>query len=74
MILILMKMVIFITKQQEIKQMIPDKETTTSNEQIITISDYYYKKTEIDTMMNGKANTSHTHSIATLETDGFLFM
>ena len=40
----------------------------------ITISDYYYKKTEIDTMMNGKANTSHTHSIATLETDGFLSM
>ena len=38
----------------------------------ITISDYYYKKTEIDTMMNGKANTSHTHSTATLETDGFL--
>ena len=28
----------------------------------ITISDYYYKKTEIDTMMNGKANTSHTHT------------
>ena len=28
----------------------------------ITISDYYYKKTEIDTMMNGKANTSHTHN------------
>ena len=27
----------------------------------ITISDYYYRKTEIDTMMNGKANTSHTH-------------
>ena len=53
--------------------MIPDKETTTSNEyKIITISDYYYKKTEIDTMMNGKANTSHTHSTATLETDGFL--
>ena len=43
--------------------MIPDKETTTSNEyKIITISDYYYKKTEIDTMMNGKANTSHTHN------------
>ena len=42
--------------------MIPDKETTTSNEYIITISDYYYKKTEIDTMMNGKANTSHTHT------------
>ena len=38
----------------------------------ITISDYYYKKTEINTMMNGKANTSHTHSTATLETDGFL--
>ena len=50
----------------------------------ITISDYYYKKTEIDTMMNGKANTSHTHTAseitdfththntATLETDGFL--
>ena len=55
--------------------MIPDKETTTSNEyKIITISDYYYKKTEIDTMMNGKANTSHTHSTATLETDGFLSM
>ena len=54
--------------------MIPDKETTTSNEYIITISDYYYKKTEIDTMMNGKANTSHTHSTATLETDGFLSM
>ena len=34
--------------------MTPDK--------IITISDYYYKKTEIDTMMNGKANTSHTHT------------
>ena len=34
--------------------MAPDK--------IITISDYYYKKTEIDTMMNGKANTSHTHT------------
>lgn len=29
----------------------------------ITISDYYYKKTEIDTMMNGKANTTHTHEI-----------
>lgn len=28
----------------------------------ITISDYYYKKTEIDTMMNGKADTSHTHT------------
>ena len=28
----------------------------------ITISDYYYRKTEIDTMMNGKANTSHTHT------------
>ena len=28
----------------------------------ITISDYYYKKTEIDTMMNGKANSSHTHN------------
>ena len=28
----------------------------------ITISDYYYKKTEIDTMMHGKANTSHTHT------------
>ena len=28
----------------------------------ITISDYYYKKTEIDTMMNGKANKSHTHN------------
>ena len=42
--------------------MIPDKGTTTSNEYIITISDYYYKKTEIDTMMNGKANTSHTHT------------
>ena len=28
----------------------------------ITISDYYYKKTEIDTMMSGKANTSHTHT------------
>ena len=43
--------------------MIPDKETTTSNNyKIITISDYYYKKTEIDTMMNGKANTSHTHT------------
>ena len=42
--------------------MIPDKETTASNEYIITISDYYYKKTEIDTMMNGKANTSHTHT------------
>ena len=54
--------------------MVPDKETTTSNEYIITISDYYYKKTEIDTMMNGKANTSHTHSTATLETDGFLSM
>ena len=42
--------------------MIPDKETTTSNEHIITISDYYYKKTEIDTIMNGKANTTHTHT------------
>lgn len=31
-------------------------------EKKITISDYYYKKTEIDTMMNGKANTSHTHT------------
>ena len=49
--------------------MIPEKPT---NDKIITISDYYYKKTEIDTMMNGKANTSHTHSAATLETDGFL--
>ena len=28
----------------------------------ITISDYYYKKTEIHTMMNGKANSSHTHN------------
>lgn len=28
----------------------------------ITISDYYYKKAEIDTMMNGKANSSHTHN------------
>ena len=28
----------------------------------ITISDYYYKKTEIDTIMNGKANTTHTHT------------
>ena len=28
----------------------------------ITISDYYYKKTEIDTMMNGKAKSSHTHN------------
>ena len=28
----------------------------------ITISDYYYKKTEIDTMMNGKSNTNHTHT------------
>ena len=53
--------------------MIPDKGAT-SNEYIITISDYYYRKTEIDTMMNGKANTSHTHSAATLETDGFLSM
>lgn len=44
----------------------------TTNDRIITISDYYYRKTEIDTMMNGKANTSHTHSAATLETDGFL--
>ena len=44
----------------------------TTNDKIITISDYYYKKTEIDTMMNGKADTSHTHSTATLETDGFL--
>ena len=51
--------------------MIPEKPT---NNKIITISDYYYKKTEIDTMMNGKANTSHTHSAATLETDGFLSM
>ena len=51
--------------------MIPEKPM---NDKIITISDYYYKKTEIDTMMNGKANTSHTHSIATLETDGFLSM
>ena len=49
--------------------MIPEKPT---NNKIITISDYYYRKTEIDTMMNGKANTSHTHSTATLETDGFL--
>ena len=49
--------------------MIPEKPT---NDKIITISDYYYKKTEIDTMMNGKADTSHTHSTATLETDGFL--
>ena len=49
--------------------MIPEKPT---NDKIITISDYYYKKTEIDTMMNGEANTSHTHSAATLETDGFL--
>ena len=39
--------------------MIPEKPT---NDKIITISDYYYKKTEIDTMMNGKANTSHTHN------------
>ena len=31
-------------------------------EKKITISDYYYKKTEIDTMMNGKANSSHTHN------------
>ena len=31
-------------------------------EKIITISDYYYKKTEIDTMMNKKANSSHTHN------------
>ena len=45
-----------------------------ANNKIITISDYYYKKTEIDTMMNGKADTSHTHSTATLETDGFLSM
>lgn len=44
----------------------------TTNDRIITISDYYYRKTEIDTMMNGKANTSHIHSTATLETDGFL--
>ena len=51
--------------------MIPEKPM---NDKIITISDYYYKKTEIDTMMNGKANTSHTHSTATLETDGFLSM
>lgn len=51
--------------------MIPEKPT---NDKIITISDYYYKKTEIDTMMNGKTNTSHTHSTATLETDGFLSM
>lgn len=51
--------------------MIPEKNT---NDKIITISDYYYKKAEIDTMMNGKANTSHTHSAATLETDGFLSM
>ena len=28
----------------------------------ITISDYYYKKTEIDTMMNEKADKSHTHT------------
>lgn len=49
--------------------MIPEKPT---NDKIITISDYYYKKTEIDTTMNGKADTSHTHSTATLETDGFL--
>lgn len=34
----------------------------TTNDKIITISDYYYRKTEIDTMMNGKANTSHTHT------------
>ena len=40
--------------------MTPDK--------IITISDYYYKKTEIDTMMNGKANTTHTHSISDVTT------
>lgn len=46
----------------------------TANNKIITISDYYYRKTEIDTMMNGKADTSHTHSTATLETDGFLSM
>ena len=46
----------------------------TTNDKIITISDYYYRKTEIDTMMNGKADTSHTHSTATLETDGFLSM
>ena len=46
----------------------------TTNNKIITISDYYYRKTEIDTMMNGKADTSHTHSTATLETDGFLSM
>ena len=44
----------------------------TADNKIITISDYYYRKTEIDTMMNGKADTSHTHSTATLETDGFL--
>ena len=39
----------------------------------ITISDYYYKKAEIDTMMNGKANSSHTHNTWTkkkLWTDG----
>ena len=28
----------------------------------ITISDYYYKKTEIDTMMNDKASSSHAHN------------
>ena len=33
-----------------------------ASDKIITISDYYYKKAEIDTMMNGKANSSHTHN------------